>query len=66
MLRWNTCPRCKGDVRIDRDEYGWYEECLMCGYHHDVAVQAHDRREEAGVREKVAVRVRRPAHRQAA
>lgn len=32
MLKLKSCPRCKGDVRIDRDEYGWYEECLQCGY----------------------------------
>ena len=39
MFRWNSCPRCKGDVLIDRDEYGWYEECLMCGYTHDLGTE---------------------------
>lgn len=46
MFRRSCCPRCKGDVRLDRDEYGWYEECLMCGYMHDlegtVTVDEHD------------------------
>ena len=32
MLRLKSCPRCKGAVRIDRDQYGWYEECIQCGY----------------------------------
>ena len=32
MLKLKSCPRCKGDVRIDRDQYGWFEECIQCGY----------------------------------
>jgi hypothetical protein len=33
-MRWKlrSCPRCGGDVFIDRDLYGWYEKCLQCGY----------------------------------
>ena len=63
MLRWNICPRCKGDVRLDRDEYGWYEECLMCGYTHDVetAVVARQHAAERQLRGKVGVRVKRAA-----
>ena len=54
MFRWNCCPRCKGDVLIDRDEYGWYEECLMCGYTHDLetAVVAVPHNNEGNPREK--------------
>ena len=37
MLNREGCPRCKGDVRVDRDEYGWYVECIMCGYMRDLA-----------------------------
>ena len=36
MIRFKSCPRCKGDVRLDRDYYGWYEECLQCGYMRDL------------------------------
>ncbi len=25
------CPRCGGDVFLDRDYDGWFEECLQCG-----------------------------------
>ena len=32
MLRFKSCPRCKGDVILDQDQYGWYEYCLQCGY----------------------------------
>ncbi len=32
MLRFNDCPRCKGTVILDKDEYGWYEQCLQCGH----------------------------------
>ncbi|KKM66603.1 hypothetical protein LCGC14_1479530 [marine sediment metagenome] len=27
-----ACPRCRGSVFRDRDHYGPYLECLMCGY----------------------------------
>ncbi|MFQ5996982.1 MAG: hypothetical protein ACE5KP_05090 [Dehalococcoidales bacterium] len=36
MLRFKSCPRCKGDVLVDRDHHGWYEECLQCGYQRDM------------------------------
>jgi hypothetical protein len=33
VLRVKNCPRCKGDLRIDRylSDY-WYEQCIQCGY----------------------------------
>ncbi len=32
MLRWRlrACPRCQGDIYIDRDIDGWFEQCLQC------------------------------------
>ncbi len=36
MIRFKGCPRCGGDVRLDQDHYGWFEECLQCGYSRDV------------------------------
>jgi len=43
MLRSNICPRCRGYVVLDRDRYGWFEQCLQCGYEHnlDNIVEAH-------------------------
>ncbi|MFC1917814.1 hypothetical protein ACFLXH_04085 [Chloroflexota bacterium] len=32
VLREKSCPKCKGDLWLDLDEYGWYEQCIMCGY----------------------------------
>ncbi len=32
VFREKGCPKCKGDVWLDQDEYGWYEQCIMCGY----------------------------------
>jgi ribosomal protein S27AE len=36
MWRFKSCPKCGGDVFIDRDMNGWYEQCLQCGYIHDM------------------------------
>ena len=37
MLKLKSCPRCKkGDVWVDRDQYGWYEYCIQCGYLRDL------------------------------
>lgn len=34
MWKLRACPRCEGDVFIDKDEEQgtWYEQCLQCGY----------------------------------
>jgi translation initiation factor 2 beta subunit (eIF-2beta)/eIF-5 len=39
MAIWKlkTCPRCNGDIFIQREIDGWYEECLSCGYRRDVS-----------------------------
>jgi ribosomal protein S27AE len=26
------CPKCGGNLFLDNDHFGWYEECLQCGY----------------------------------
>ncbi len=36
MLRLKSCPKCHGDVRVDRDQYGWYEQCIQCGFVRDL------------------------------
>jgi len=35
-LRLRDCPRCGGDIALDRDHWGWYEVCVQCGYMHDL------------------------------
>jgi ribosomal protein S27AE len=34
MVKWRpkSCPRCGGDIFIDRDLDNWYEQCLQCSY----------------------------------
>lgn len=32
MLYFKACPRCRGDMHINRDIYGNYKECLQCGF----------------------------------
>lgn len=32
MLYLKACPRCRGDVKYERDVYGRYLECLQCGF----------------------------------
>ncbi len=34
MLHWKlkSCTRCGGDLFIDRDMDGWFEQCLQCSY----------------------------------
>jgi hypothetical protein len=35
MLNWWSCPKCKGKMFIDNDYYGWYLQCLICGFSQD-------------------------------
>ena len=34
MTNWKlkSCPRCTGDLYIEREKNGWDEACLACGY----------------------------------
>ncbi len=34
--KFKSCPRCDGDMFIDREQYGWYEDCIQCGYGRDL------------------------------
>ena len=38
MVAWKLkgCPRCRGDLLIEREYDGPYESCLMCGYRRDI------------------------------
>jgi DNA-directed RNA polymerase subunit RPC12/RpoP len=56
MLHWKlkSCSRCGGDLFIDRDMDGWFEQCLQCSHRRGlselkkqaVAVGAHAGRED--------------------
>lgn len=32
------CPKCGGNLYLDKDYHGWYEQCLQCAYMHDLKV----------------------------
>ncbi len=40
MGRWKIhgCPKCGGSLLVDKDENGWYEQCLQCAYMRDLKV----------------------------
>ncbi len=31
MFHFKACPKCKGDMYLDRDPYGSYLKCMQCG-----------------------------------
>ena len=36
MWKVKSCPRCGGDLYIDRDLDSWYEQCLLCSYSNEL------------------------------
>jgi DNA-directed RNA polymerase subunit M/transcription elongation factor TFIIS len=47
MWRFKGCPKCGGDLFVDYDLNGWYEECLQCGYLHDLRTVLEVREQKA-------------------
>ena len=39
------CPKCGGNLYIDRDHYGWYEQCLQCSFTRNLRVGYQDEKE---------------------
>ena len=35
MLYSKACPRCRGDIQLDRDNFGVFAKCLQCGFNRD-------------------------------
>ncbi len=31
MFYFKGCPKCKGDVYVEKDSFGTYRKCLQCG-----------------------------------
>jgi hypothetical protein len=38
------CTKCRGRLYLDKDYYGWYEQCLQCGLINDLNVIYEDRK----------------------
>jgi len=34
--KFKSCPRCGGDVFLDKDQYSWCEHCVQCGHVRDL------------------------------
>ena len=32
------CPKCGGNLYLDKDHYGWYEQCLQCSFTRDLRI----------------------------
>lgn len=39
-IRFKACPKCRGDLSLERDIYGQYWGCQQCGQHYQVKVPA--------------------------
>ena len=44
------CPRCGGNLFLDKDSRGWFVECLQCSYSRDLNSIKQDYRKEKGLR----------------
>ena len=53
MVIFKACPRCRGDMHVNRDFYGDYRECLQCGLMEDIVSPERAKLlEEVGVKER--------------
>jgi len=34
------CPKCKGFLMLEKDMHGLYQQCLQCGYVHELETNA--------------------------
>jgi DNA-directed RNA polymerase subunit M/transcription elongation factor TFIIS len=50
------CPRCRGDVFIDKDTETSYEKCLQCGYEREAAETGVNPKSRVSEKEKSGVK----------
>ncbi len=46
------CPKCGGNLYLDRDYNGWYEQCLQCAYMKDLAI-VYQNKDRTGLKEAI-------------
>ena len=39
------CPKCGGNMYLDKDHYGWYEQCLQCSFVSNLKVVYQEKEE---------------------
>jgi ribosomal protein S27AE len=54
MLTHKQCPKCGGNIYLNADYYGRYEQCLQCGYTCDLDTVDENRKQVVQLKEKVA------------
>jgi hypothetical protein len=37
FIQKTKCPKCGGRIYLDTDQYGWYEQCIICSYTKNLA-----------------------------
>jgi Zn ribbon nucleic-acid-binding protein len=59
LITGGRCPKCGGNLYMDRDYIGWYEQCLQCGYMNDLGVVYQNKKKTPGnIAEPVPVKSR--------
>ncbi len=38
VFYFKGCPRCKGDVLVEKDSFGIYRKCMQCGRIQDLSL----------------------------
>ncbi len=57
MVQFKACPKCRGDMHVNRDVYGSYKKCLQCGLMEDIQSPRRTRLLAAAGAKKAAVKV---------
>ncbi len=53
------CPKCGGNLYLDSDYIGWYEQCLQCAYMKDLGVVYQNKKKTPkDIAEPVPVKIR--------
>jgi len=45
MWNFKSCPRCVGDIYIDKSEGKWYQSCLQCGFEKELPNIIEDKKQ---------------------
>ena len=51
------CNRCRGDMFVARDEYGWHGQCLQCSYQGHVDILTELRKLQVEIEKEPALAI---------
>jgi ssDNA-binding Zn-finger/Zn-ribbon topoisomerase 1 len=49
----HRCPKCGGNLYMDKDYHGWYEQCLQCAFTRNLKVIYEDKKPVKVFAEKI-------------